>query len=97
MYLSETRAIRKGIKKHYFYRMKIDEIYGFWKVVPIENLQDGCEIKCPKCEKWFSHKDWLESSVPCEDCGDHAAMQCPNCKEEFDHIGSEKFECRIPE
>jgi len=65
-------------------------------MTPEENLKEGCELKCPKCSEWNSHDKWEETIVYCEDCGEHAAIQCPHCDEEFDHVGSEPFQCRIP-
>ena len=75
--------------------MEIEDIKGWWEISPKENLQDGCELKCPECGEWSSHKEWKETSVYCEDCGEHMAMRCPHCDEDFDHVWSKTFECRV--
>jgi len=71
--------------------MNIDYL-SLWDINPFE----GCEIQCPECKEWASHKDWLETKVYCEDCGSHSAIRCPNCNEEFDQVWSPKFEVREP-
>lgn len=63
--------------------MEIEDLWC-WKFDP--EPTEGCEIQCPKCEKWTNHKEWVESEVGCEDCGSHTAMECPHCNELFDHI-----------
>lgn len=77
--------------------MEIEDIKGWWEISPEENLQEGCELKCPECGEWSSHKEWKETCVYCEDCGEHKAMRCPHCDEDFDGIKSKTFECRVPE
>jgi hypothetical protein len=77
--------------------MEVEDIKKWWATLPQENLKEGCELKCPDCGEWASHKEWEECEVYCEDCGyEHAAMKCPNCEEAFDHVWSEPFECRVP-
>ena len=74
--------------------MEIEDIKDLFDISPLENLVEDCELKCPSCNEWASHKKWKETSVHCEDCGEHLAMNCPNCNEDFDHVYSEIFECR---
>lgn len=75
--------------------MKIEDIKDLWEIQPKENLKEGCELKCPECGEWSSHKEWKETSVHCEDCGEHIAMKCPNCGEDFDPVFCQPFECRV--
>jgi len=74
--------------------MKIEDIEYLINVSPKENLQEGCELKCPECGEWSSHKEWEQTYVPCEDCGEHLGIRCPKCEQDFDTISSEIFECR---
>lgn len=78
-----------------FRTMEVEDIKGYWEIYTEENLQEGCELKCPECGEWSSHKEWKETSVYCEDCGEHAAMRCSRCDEVFDHVWSKTFECRV--
>ena len=71
--------------------MRIDEL-DFWLFA--EDPHEGCEIECPSCKTWNSHKNWREGEVYCEDCGEHSAIICPNCEEYFDHVWSPTFEVR---
>ena len=75
--------------------MEIKEIKGVWIVEPEENLQEGCELKCPECGEWHNHNEWKEAEVYCILCGEHYAMKCPSCEERFDHVWSPTFECRL--
>jgi len=74
--------------------MEIEDIEYLINVSPKENLQEGCELKCPECGEWSCHKKWEQTYVPCEDCGEHMAIMCPKCEEDFDTISNEIFECR---
>jgi len=77
--------------------MEIEDFKFLWSIVPIENLKEGCELKCPDCNEWSIHKEWQSTYAPCEYCGEHEAMECPKCHEVFDHVFTETIECRIPD
>lgn len=67
--------------------------YWNFEPKPIE----GCDIQCPECKAWSSHRAWTETEVGCEDCGDHAAIACPQCSHPVDHVHSPTLATRLPE
>lgn len=54
----------------------------------------GCEVHCPECNEWSSHKKWKYTKIDCDLCGFHPAMRCPVCKTVFDSVFCDMFEVR---
>ena len=56
--------------------------------------KEGCEVHCPECNEWSSHKKWKYTKIDCDLCGFHPAMRCPVCKTVFDSVFCDMFEVR---